>query len=90
MLRGELWVLNFGDRSLSRIDPSAARLVREPVSLPGEIGAIDAGAGRLWAIDCNKGIVYGLDPRRGAVKIRASVRAGEGLGDIPSPQRASG
>ena len=82
MLRGELWVLNFGDRSLSRVDPSAARLVGEPVGLPGEVGALAAGAGRLWAIDCNEGIVYGLDPRRGAVEIRARVRAGEGLGDI--------
>jgi streptogramin lyase len=82
MLRGELWVLNFGDRSLSRVDPSAGRLVGEPVGLPGELGALDAGAGLLWAIDCNKGIVYGLDPRRGAVEIRAKLRAGEGLGDI--------
>lgn len=82
MLREELWVLNFGDRSLTRVDPSAGRLVGEPVDLPGELGALDAGAGRLWAIDCNKGIVYGLDPRRGAVEIRARVRAGEGLGDI--------
>jgi DNA-binding beta-propeller fold protein YncE len=82
MLRGELWVLNFGDRTLSRVDPAAGRLVAEPVDLPGELGALDAGAGRLWAIDCNKGIVYGLDPRRRAVKIRAQVRAGEGLGDI--------
>jgi streptogramin lyase len=82
MLGGELWILNFGDRSLSRVDPSAARLVGEPVGLPGELGALDAGAGRLWAIDCNKGIVYGLDPRRGAVEIQARVRAGEGLGDI--------
>jgi streptogramin lyase len=82
MLRGELWVLNFGDRTLARIDPAAGRLVGEPVDLPGELGALDAGAGRLWAIDCNKGIIYGLDPRRGAVEIRAEVRAGEGLGDI--------
>ena len=82
MLHGELWVLNFGDRTLARIDPAAGRLVGEPVDLPGELGALDAGAGRLWAIDCNKGIVYGLDPRRGAVEIRAGVRAGEGLGDI--------
>jgi streptogramin lyase len=82
MLRGELWVLNFGDRTLSRVDPAAGRLVAEPVDLPGELGALDAGAGRLWAIDCNKGIVYGVDPRRRAVKIRAQVRAGEGLGDI--------
>jgi hypothetical protein len=82
ILRGELWVLNFGNRSLSRVDYSVGRLVGEPVALPGELGALAAGAGRLWAIDCNKGIVYGLDRRRGAVKIRATVRAGEGLGDI--------
>jgi hypothetical protein len=82
MLRGELWILNFADRSLSRVDPSAARLVGGPVGLPGELGALDAGAGLLWAIDCNRGIVYGLDPKRGAVEIRARVRAGEGLGDI--------
>lgn len=82
MFAGRLWVLNFADRSLSRVDPSAARLVGEPVDLPGELGALDAGAGLIWAIDCNKGIVYGLDPRRGAVEIRARVRAGVGLGDI--------
>ena len=82
MLRGELWVLNFGDRSLARVDPAAGRLVGEPVGLPGELGALDAGAGRLWAIDCNQGVVYGLDPRRGAVEIRAKLRAGAGLGDV--------
>jgi streptogramin lyase len=82
MFAGKLWILNFADRSLSRVDPSAARLVGEPVGLPGELGALDAGAGLLWAIDCNKGIVYGLDPRQGAVEIRARVRADEGLGDI--------
>ena len=82
LLRGQLWVLNFGDRSLSRVDPTAVRLVGDPVDLPGELGALAAGAGRLWAIDCNRGIVYGLDPSRGAVDIRARLRAGAGLGDI--------
>jgi streptogramin lyase len=82
MFRGEVWILNYGDRSLSRVDPSAATLVGDPVGFPGELGALDAGAGRLWAIDCDKGIVYGLDPRLGAVEIQARVRAGEGLGDI--------
>ena len=82
MLRGDLWVLNFGDRSLSRVDPTAARAMADRVGLPGELGALDAGGDRLWAIDCNKGIVYRLDPGRGAVEIRARLRRREGLGDI--------
>lgn len=53
----------------------------EPVGLPGELGALAAGAGRLWAIDATRESSR-LDPRRGRAVIRAKVRTGEGLGDI--------
>jgi DNA-binding beta-propeller fold protein YncE len=50
MLRGELWILNFGDGSLSRVDPLTATLVGEPVGLPASRHRITRATGRAGGV----------------------------------------
>ena len=61
-----VWVANFGDRTLMRIDPAANRVLGAPVSLGKEIHDLVGSDESLW-VSAADGTVTRLDAATGAV-----------------------
>jgi DNA-binding beta-propeller fold protein YncE len=74
-----VWVANFGDRTLQRLDPAERRAVGPPVSLGKEIEDIALTRAGLWVAAAD-GTVTLLDARDGGV-LRPAVTVG------PAPLR---
>jgi class 3 adenylate cyclase len=60
-----IWVANFGDRTLSRIDPKTNRVVGAAISLGKEIDAIAGTREDLWVASADDTLTR-LDPASGA------------------------
>jgi YVTN family beta-propeller protein len=58
---GAVWVGNLEDRSLSRIDPESATVVKN-VRLPATPSAIAVGVGAVWVVNGRLGTLYQVDP----------------------------
>jgi YVTN family beta-propeller protein len=72
---GRLWVTNNLDGTLSRIDPSAAR-VEETIRVgDGPVGVV-AGHGAVWVANTGDGTVSRVDPRTS--RVTATIRVGSG------------
>jgi YVTN family beta-propeller protein len=80
VLDGSMWVLNDLDATITPLDSATGEPAREPVRVPGNPVALDAGFGRLWVADCREGALLAVDPDSGRVVSRLEL--GRGANDV--------
>jgi YVTN family beta-propeller protein len=59
---GQVWVTNFGDGTVSRIDPRSGRVVGRAVAVGRRPVGIAFGAGHLWVASLSDGTVTKIRP----------------------------
>jgi YVTN family beta-propeller protein len=73
--KGELWVTNNLDDSVTRVDPRAARATHTIPAGDGPVG-IAAGQGAVWVANTEDDSVSRIDPANG--RVTATIDAGRG------------
>jgi YVTN family beta-propeller protein len=89
---GGLWVANLDDRSVSQIDPKAARVL-STLSIEGRnVDALAAGAGAVWTTDARRATATQINPAFGDATrtVRVGPQARAGPGGAPSPVAVGG
>jgi len=80
LLDGSIWVLNALDATIAPLDSATGEPRGEPVRVPGDPVALDAGFGILWVVDCRDGALLAVDPDSGRVVSRLEI--GRGANDV--------
>jgi DNA-binding beta-propeller fold protein YncE len=80
VLDGSMWVLNELDATITPLDSATGEPGGEPVRVPGNPVALDAGFGRLWVVDCRDGALLAVDPDSDRVLSRLEI--GRGANDV--------
>jgi streptogramin lyase len=57
-----VWVTNFGDGTVTRIDPRAGRIVGAPIRVGPRPVGIALGAGHIWVASLGDGTVTKIRP----------------------------
>ncbi len=80
---GMLWVANYGNGKLVKVDPQARRIVKEVAMPAGRGGGPYAvtvdGAGRVWANEINTDTVALFDPKTEAFRVFALPTENSGI-----------
>jgi DNA-binding beta-propeller fold protein YncE len=77
---GSLWVANFGDRTIQRVDPTTGESVRIiALSASGNPSDLVIGGESLWAASSIDGVVARINPRTGGIK---RIEVGVGVGAL--------
>jgi serine/threonine-protein kinase len=63
LLGRTLWLANFDDKTLERIDVRTHRLLHPFVSIQNGFGGTTAGFGAVWAVDGRDPVLHRVDPR---------------------------
>ena len=71
--RGLLWVANFGDGTVQRVNPKTNRRVGKPIVVGSRPCPIVTGAGSVWTASYGGDRVDRIDPRRARVTRRIRV-----------------
>jgi YVTN family beta-propeller protein len=80
LLDGSMWILNDLDATITPLDSATGEPGGDPIRMPGNPVALDAGFGRLWVIDCRSGELLAVDPDSGRVVSRLEL--GRGSNDV--------
>lgn len=63
---GAVWIVNFGDNSVTRIDPQTNRVAATIAVGKGPFG-VDVGAGAVWVTNATSNTVSRIDPKTNTV-----------------------
>ena len=78
---GAVWVGNYGDSTVARIDPKTNRVTRK-IKVGATPCGIGIGAGAVWVDGWGTGAVERIDPRRGKIVKRIKVAGPNALWDV--------
>jgi DNA-binding beta-propeller fold protein YncE len=56
-----VWVANYGDGTLSRIDPRRNKSIGRPIRIGRTAAGVAVGAGAVWATDYEQGRLWRID-----------------------------
>jgi hypothetical protein len=76
---GYIWVADFAEDVVRRVDPKQGKVVGEPIAVGHQPVDIEATAGSIWVADQGSGTVMQLDPRSGRRRGRAIDVGGDPL-----------